>query len=237
MDNSNYFYIGGFVSISLFLAVCILFALALFDIKRANTFAMNKDSYVSVSLETLPVKTTKPKKNITTQTKESVSESQSEDIDVNDLFSDVWTKKITQKKETPKNSRRLAEIQKKIKSLDSKTAKQNKSQEQNFDRNENSKEEKSASTANEVNEYLAKIQAIVYQHFNVPSNSQGNMVVSVIELNALGQLVDFRILTYSQDATLNAEADKIKKRLKNVVFPINPEKKSSKTIVKLIAKE
>lgn len=236
-NNSNYFYIGGFVSISLFAVFCLLFAFALFDPNKVNTFAMQKDSYVSISLETIPVKTQKPKKNITTQAQESVSETQSEDIDVNDLFSDVWTKKIVEKKEKPVNSKRIQEIQKKLKSVESKSTKANKSEEKNFDVNENSQESKSTSTANEVNEYLAKIQAIVYRYFNVPANSQGSSVKTVIELNALGQLVDFRVLTYSQNSALNAEADKIKERLRNVIFPLNPEKKSSKTIVILIAKE
>jgi protein TonB len=75
-----------------------------------------------------------------------------------------------------------------------------------------------ASSGSEVNEYLAKIQAIVYQHFNVPPNTQGQSAKAVIELDALGRMTDFRVLSYSSSEALNKEVDKIKERLKNVVF-------------------
>jgi len=48
---------------------------------------------------------------------------------------------------------------------------------------------------------------------------------------------DFRILRYSQSEALNAEADRIKERLKNVIFPKNPKNRSSRTKVVLISKE
>jgi len=94
-----------------------------------------------------------------------------------------------------------------------------------------------SSTAEQVNEYLAKIQAIVYSYFHVPPNTQGSSVKSVIELNAFGKMLDFRVLTYSDNAALNAEADKIKERLQSVIFPKNPQNRSSKTVVILISKE
>ena len=95
----------------------------------------------------------------------------------------------------------------------------------------------SASTSPDVNEYLAKIQAIVYQYFHVPSNSQGNSVKTVIELNSLGKVIDFRVLTYSANESLNSEVDRIGERLKYVVFPKNPQNKSSRTIIILVSKE
>jgi len=56
-------------------------------------------------------------------------------------------------------------------------------------------------------------------------------------INTLGRLVDFRILTYSENQALNDEVDKIKQRLQSVIFPINPQNKSSDTIVILRSKE
>ncbi|RLA70493.1 MAG: hypothetical protein DRG30_09210, partial [Epsilonproteobacteria bacterium] len=107
----------------------------------------------------------------------------------------------------------------------------------NLDQSEVSDENNPASTANEVNEYLAKINALVYQHFNPPQNSQGNSVKAVIELSAIGKVLDFRILSYSSSNSLNQESDKVKESLKRVVFPVNPENKSSRTIVILTSKE
>jgi len=75
-----------------------------------------------------------------------------------------------------------------------------------------SKIEKNTSSANEVNEYFAKIQALVYEYFEPPQNSQGYSVRAVIELSALGKFIDFRILDYSANIALNEECDKIKDR-------------------------
>lgn len=235
--NSYYFYISGFISVSLFLSIFLLFIFTLFSVKKINTFALKKDTYISISLDVPTVKATKPQKKAKSLPVETQQEEVSKNIDVNDLFSDVWTKKIVKKEKKPVNSKRLQEIQKKIKIVKSNNVKSITETPDNIDKIESKKDSQSASTANEVNEYLAKIQAIVYQNFNVPPNSEGNSIKTVIELNALGKVLDFRILTYSQNIALNAEADKIKERLRSVVFPINPENKSSKTIVILISKE
>ena len=161
----------------------------------------------------------------------------SKNVDINDLFSDVWTKKITPRKTKPKNSKRIQEIRKKI-SMSKENALQQYTDKKSDDENVKSNEaENSSASANEVNEYLAKIQALVYKYFNVPANSQGHSVKALIELNALGKMLDFRVLTYSDNEALNREADQIKARLVNVVFPINKENKSTKTIVILTSKE
>jgi periplasmic protein TonB len=236
-NNSHYFYISGLISFLFFIAIFLLFVFVLFDVKKVNTYALKKDTYMSISLEMPVVQKKKSQQKVQSTPVESTSEVESEDIDINDLFSDVWTKKIAKKEKKPVNSKRLQEIQKKIKKSESKSVKSIAEKVNNLDKIESNKEQQSASTANEVNEYLAKIQAIVYQYFNVPPNSQGNSIKTVIELNALGKVLDFRVLTYSQNSALNDEADKIKERLKNVVFPINPKNRSSKTVVILIAKE
>ncbi|SFV66088.1 TonB-like; putative TolA function [hydrothermal vent metagenome] len=224
MDNNFNFYISGFIAFSLFILFFLLFTLVLFDPKTNKTYALKKDKFISISLVTSQVEISKTKK-------QEISDPVKKNIDVNNLFSDVWTKKITHKKVTPKPqvNKRLFEIEKKIK-ISSKNEVKPISQEPNKQTIQNS-------TADEVNEYLAKIQAIVYSHFRVPANSEGNSVKTVIELNALGKLLDFRVLSYSSNEALNAEADKILERLIYITFPKNPEKKSSRTIVILISKE
>ena len=173
-------------------------------------------------------------KNTTAKPSQSIK---SKNIDVNNLFSDVWTKKIDTKHKKKQNSKRIQQIQKKI-SLTKENKVTSVSQKLNkLENSETNTEQKTISAANEVNEYLAKIQDIVYQHFNVPQNSEGNSVKTIIELDAFGKLLDFRILQYSANEALNEEADLIKARLKNVVFPLNPQHKNSKTIVILISKE
>jgi len=205
--------------------------------KENKMYALTKDKFISVSIVIPKEPAKQAVRKSVAKLPTTTSESVPKDIDVNDLFSDVWTEKITHKKKRKVNSKRIQDIAKKIKTADknsvnSLTQKIEKSEFKEADKNS-----EQASTASEVNEYLAKIQAIVYQHFHVPPNSEGNSVKTVIELDPLGKMTDFRILSYSANEALNEEADKIKERLKSVVFPKNPQNRSSRTIVVLISKE
>ena len=188
-----------------------------------KTFALKKANFISVSLNSEDLKPS----NYTPKIKVKSSKVTKKNLDVNNLFNDVWTPKIkkTKQKKIKKKSRRLLDIEKKIKTKNSNSVKTIR------------KTEKSTSTADEVNEYNAKIQAIIYQHFSVPANSQGHRVKSIIELSAIGRVIDFRILTYSVHESFNNEVDKIKSRIRNVIFPLSPEKKPTRTIILLISKE
>jgi protein TonB len=236
--DNKYFYISGFLSLSLFFFFFALFLFMLFRSSHIKSFAMNKDNYISVSIDIQKVPTKKMKKQTPSATPvATASVTPTQDVDVNDLFSDVWTKKIPKHKPKAQNKRRVEQLRKKIKltkenSVESLTPKINE-----LDSKKSDDANQASSTAEEVNEYLAKIQAIVYRYFHVPQNSQGHSVRVVIELSALGKMTDFRILNYSANESLNKEADKIKNRLRGVIFPINPQNISSRTIVILKSKE
>jgi protein TonB len=236
MDKQNrYFYVSGLLSFSLFTFFLFAFAYLLFHTSQNKTYGYKKKNYISVSITMKQVK--KIQKSIKNTIAKPSQLQKSRNIDVNNLFSDVWTKKIDMKHKKKQNSKRIQQIQKKI-SLTKENKVTSVSQKLNKLQNSDTQaEQETASAANEVNEYLAKIQDIVYQHFNVPQNSEGNSVKTIIELDAFGKLLDFRILQYSANEALNQEADLIKARLENVVFPINPQHKKSKTIVILISKE
>ena len=210
----------------------------MFGSNKIDSFAMKKDTYISVSIDLAPHKAKKVAKKAAVVLPPKIEEpAVSEDVDINDLFSDVWTKKIPNKKIAVKNNRRLDELQKKIKKTEANSVEPIEEKYENIETKENEKNSATASTAEQVNEYLAKIQAIVYKYFNVPASSEGHFVKAVIELNALGKMTDFRILTYSANDALNKEVDKIKARLRSVIFPINPQNKSSRTVVILKSKE
>lgn len=209
----------------------------MFETSKVKNYALTKDNYISVSIELSDIKTVQEKANEKATVTEAVTEEISNNIDVNDLFSDVWTKKIVHKKIKPENSKRIQEIQKKIKKVSDNSVDSIAEKVNTLDEVKTNEQKNSTSSADEVNEYLAKIQALVYQYFHVPENSEGNSVKSIIELNPLGKVIDFRILTYSANDALNAEADKIKERLKNVIFPVNPQNTTSRTVVILISKE
>jgi len=209
----------------------------LFKPSNTVTYGMKKDNFISVSITIPEITSTKYEKKMDTPV--AKTKDTTENIDINNLFSDVWTKEIESKKEInkPKDTRRMLEIEKKIKTTTNNDVESLSSKIDSYHDIKSEKENDASSTGDEVNEYLAKIQGIVYEHFNVPSNSQGNSVKTVIELNAFGKVTDFRILTYSSNTALNEEADRVKARIMNVVFPINPQNRSSRTIVILISKE
>lgn len=231
--NSRYFYISGLISLSFFAIIVYLFIFMLTS-KEVKNFALNKDNYITVSVDMSLLKTKASSKKQVKKQDDTTKE-----VDVDDLFSDLWTKGVKAPEKTKKedNKRRLTEIQKKIKSSDKNNVDSISKIVQNLDSKELSQDTSNRSTALEVNKYLAKIQAIVYSHFYPPPNSEGNSVKAIIELSPTGKVIDFRILTYSSNSYLNDESDNMKSRLMNVVFPNNPDNVSGTYTITLISKE
>ena len=238
-NNSKFFYISGFLSLGLFSLFSTLFIVMMFKKSDIQSYALKKDNFISISLVTPKIQTHKRKKvQKSSPVVEPVS-TPSKNVDINNLFSDVWTKKIVHKKEKikPVNQKRLLAIQKQLKTSKENDVKSISKTVENLESVKTNEQSDASSTAQEVNEYLAKIQAIVYKYFHVPPNSEGSSVKTVIELNSLGKVIDFRVLSYSNNSAMNNEVDRIKTRLLNVIFPKNPQNRSSRTIVILISKE
>ena len=207
----------------------------MFSSTKINTYALKKDNFISISLETVNIATKPQKKETIVPQKELQSVPEVKEVDIGNLFSDVWTKDVKIKKQKKKvtNNKILDLFKKKIKTKDKnnnipKSEKIMKSESDLI-----SDKAKKSSSGDEVNEYLAKIQAIVYKYFYPPNNSQGHTVKAIIELSAIGKVLDFRVLTYSSNQALNEECDKIQARLLGVLFPSNPQSQSSSTIVNI----
>ena len=227
MDRSNfYFFLSGLISLSFFSLILILFFQMIFSKKDVKTYALKKDNFISVSFEMPKEKETI--KSVPKPTVDTVEPIESQEVDVSNLFSNVWTKKIKPVKEPIKKklNKRLQKVLNKSKKVQKKkiSVKQ-----------KNVK--KVVSTGNEVNEYRAKIQAIVYESFNPPQNSQGHTVIAVIYLGAMGKVDDFRVLRYSDSQLLNDECDRLKLRLMHKLFPKNPDNKSGNYKIILTSKE
>jgi len=253
VKNSTYFYLGGFISLTLFISFLSLFIYMMLSNSKQKIYALKKEKYISISIAIPTIEIKKDNKVIQKSkikdtkiepTIEKVKGKVVKNLNVKELFNDVWTKKIILKEKKIVrvehkliNSKLLKAIEKKIEKLDI-TAKQPSSKNmENLRKEKELKKESVPSSANEVNEYLAKINALVYRYFHPPQNSEGHSVKAVIELSALGKVIDFRILNYSVNDALNEECDRIKERLLRIVFPLNPQNKSSRTIVILTSKE
>jgi len=235
VNNNKFFYLSGLIAFSIFALFIIPFLFMLISSKNNDIYSLKKDKFISISLsitnKSINIKKEFEKKIVVPDNAESIAK----EIDINNLFNDVWTKEITANKVTKKvsESKRLLKIKNKIKNTKKNNVQSIAEQVEEYNKNKNI----TTSTAKEVNEYLAKIQAIVYKNFYVPQNSEGNSVKTVIELNNLGKVTSFRILRYSNNEALNREVDKISERLKYIIFPKNPQNKSSRTIVILVSKE
>ncbi|MDT8338577.1 MAG: TonB C-terminal domain-containing protein [Sulfurimonas sp.] len=256
MDNKNsYFYISGAISLSLFLFFSLLFLIFITSSKETKSFAMKKENYISISMDIPKIQTSSAKKSVDTPIKkeedikpvlkedakpETTKTVEKKERSVEELFSDVWTQDIkkTQEVKKPKTDKRvLDEIQRKIQKSDTNRAESISQKIQSMDAQKTEDESSKSSTATEVNEYLAKIQALVYEYFYPPKNSQGNGVTAVIELSAMGKVIDFRILAYSDNEALNRECDKIKDRLSSILFPKSPSNSSGRYKIILISEE
>lgn len=215
---------------------------------------MKKENYISISMDIPKIESSAKKSQeapvkkeqdikpvIEDQAKpETTKEPQKKVRTVEDLFSDVWTQDIKKTQEVKKSQtdkRVLDEIQRKIQKADANRAESISKKIQSMDAPKTEDESSKSSTATEVNEYLAKIQALVYEYFYPPKNSQGNAVMAVIELSAMGKVIDFRILAYSDNEALNRECDKMKDRLGSILFPKNPDNSSGRYKITLISKE
>jgi len=189
------------------------------------SYGMTKKSYVKVSLSRIdiPAKVKKSplKKKKVVQKKVQKVQKRSvvdpSDIDIDDLFGSVKTSKVVTKKKKRIDRKRLAQIAKSIQ-----IPQQNSISSSSIKKDTTTKEAKSASSAQQVNQYLAKIHAIVYDHFFPPQNTQGYKAKVLLIVSALGKMIDFKVLEYSGNEALDSEVKEIKSRLKTVLFPTSP---------------
>jgi len=241
MDRKNhYFYISGFISLTLFTFFLLLAVYMMLSLKDVKQFALKKDNYISISITTPKVESKSAKKSVLKPViKQIETPLKQKEVNLDNLFSDVWTKSIKKtKKEPPKiDKRRLQAISKKIKKTQTNKIESISKKLQDMKSKTLDDKPKKISTANEVNEYFAKIQAIVYNNFYPPQNSQGHTVRAVIMLSPIGKVLDFRILNYSANSEFNSECDKIKDRLSSVIFPVSPDNKSGSYTIMLTSKE
>ena len=130
-ENKSLFYISGFVSVSLFVLLLSLFFYMMFSSNKIKEFALTKDNYISVSMDTAQFEVKSAKKRVTTPVEKEIKKDQpvidpvvteiaqptkTPTVDVSNLFNNVWTQKIKKQKTKEKvtDNKRIQEIQKKI---------------------------------------------------------------------------------------------------------------------------
>ncbi len=243
----RYFYISGLISLTLFSAVILLFALVVLHKSTIDTFAMQEDNYISVSLNmdvVIPTQNDAKPEPKPTPEQETIPEPEPEPVveeiestpdpvntDVSSLFDDVWTQSAdtkVEKKVEKVDTKRLAAIEKRIKTKETKKSQKASDKIKTLELVKPSivVAGASASTAPEVNKYLAKIHAQVKGKFYPPASSEGESAKVRVKLDANGKVTSYRVLVYSGSNIFNEEVDRLKSRLQRMTFPKNPDGKS-----------
>lgn len=246
-SDERYFYLGGLISLSLFTTSLILFIFVVLHKSEIKTFAMQKDNYISVSVNmdiVVPTKNDAKPDPKPTLEKEVIPEPEPEpsveemettpepvNTDVSSLFDDVWTQSADTKvvkKEEKVDSKRLAAIEKRIKTKETKKTQKASDKIKTLDLIKPSIEVvgASASTAPEVNEYLAKIHGQVKASFYPPASSEGESAKVRVNLDSNGNVTGYRVIVYSGSNIFNEEVDRLYSRLKRMTFPKNPDGKA-----------
>jgi len=237
--NERYFYLGGAMSLAISAATVMLFAWGVLNTSFPKSYALEKSDYISVSIDlpTLkrPVKEKTAPKSVDTPSAEPTPVAQEKPQtsapvveDISTLFDDVWTKDVTAKKKVVKpqqESKRIGALETRLKT--SKSEKSSKAAEQiealKLAKPSVSVVGSSASAAAEVNKYYAKIQAIIYDRFYPPANSEGQSAKLYLRFDGKGTLLDARILAASGNPLFDDEVRALIKRLDGVAFPETPE--------------
>lgn len=244
-QDQRYFYISGLITFVIFGSVLFLFAFVILHKSGIDTFAMQKDNYISVSLTTdvvvpsknsakpdlKPTPVTPVKKEPEPEPETIESTPEPVNTDISSLFDDVWTQSADTKvvkKEKKIDTKRLAAIEKRIKTKDAKKMHKASETIKTLASVEPSIEVvgASASTAPEVNEYLAKIHGLVKSKFYPPASTEGESAKVRVQFDAYGKLSNYRVLVYSGSTIFNQEVDRLRKRLERMTFPKNPDGKS-----------
>lgn len=246
-NDDRYFYLSGLISLGLFSAAFLLFTFVVLHKSEIKTFAMQKDNYISVSLNmdlAVPTQNDAKPKPVPTPKQEIVPEPEPEpaeeeiettpesvNTDVSTLFDDVWTQSADTKvvkKEVKIDAKRLAAIEKRIETKASKHSNRASEKIKTLELVKPSIEVvgASASTAPEVNEYLAKIHGLVKSKFFPPASSEGESAKVRVNLDASGHITGYKVLIASGSNIFNEEVERLYSRLKRVDFPANPDGRS-----------
>lgn len=243
------FYLGALYALALTLLISLIFFKLLDGLGKIHSYALKKQSTVTVSLVNMPLTTTKQKptpKPVPKQKQEAAAkptETSAPVEDISSLFSEVKTQKIVHKKRPVKqqklDSKRIAALQKRIKTTHKRKASETSKTVKNLSlvRPMQHAGGMAASGGEEVNAYFAKIQATIYEQFFPPVNSQGSVAQVRIWLSTSGRLTRFKILRRSGEPLFDQEVERLGKRLAGIMFERNPQGKEAVLDVSLVSKE
>ncbi|MDD5717816.1 MAG: TonB C-terminal domain-containing protein [Sulfuricurvum sp.] len=250
-NQERYFFISGFISLFFFFSLIVIIGYSSKLLSFPEQFALKKSDFISVSIEdidipapvtveeehveTQPVETTAPAKEPTldkplketppqpVSKKETKSESR-KTPELSELFAQIKPQNNVEKIiEERKRLEKLSMLENQLALPNEKMHMSEKVKEFNLAKPSLKMVVKSGSSGPTVNEYHAKIHALVYANFHPPVGSSGSAVRVRVSISAVGRMLNYKIIVYSNNEALNTEVDWLKERLQNVVFPKHPD--------------
>jgi periplasmic protein TonB len=249
VDSDRDFYLGAAFSAIFFALIFMLFLRILNGLGEIHSYALKRSTTITVSLDTVPVITSKKSNTPKPQPKEKVESASVKEKtstppqDISSLFSDVQTQKIVHKADPKKseqtNKAQIAALQKRIKTIQKRSPSVTADQVKNLKlvRPTQDAGGQKASGGKDVDAYYAKIQATIYDNFFPPSDSEGSVALIRIWLSPSGKMTRFMILRNSGNTSFDEEVRQLEQRLRRVTFENNPRGNEAVLDVSLVSKE
>ncbi|MDD2950286.1 MAG: TonB C-terminal domain-containing protein [Sulfuricurvum sp.] len=246
-NHERYFFLSGLISISLFVFLLFLAAYNLIFSPKAEQFAMTKSEFISVSLAVTNTKSedhSEPTPQVKVQKTEPEREPEKpiaqpeKTPDISDLFAQVKPQKTIKKPlEDSKQNEQLNKLEKELLTHKDTPRFSDKVNKVELAKPSVKMVVQGGSSGPIVNEYHAKIQALVYTNFHPPAGSAGAVARVRMNISGSGKLISYRVLSYSGNSSFNSEVDWLRDRLSAIRFPDHPEGKDTVLECILTAKE
>ncbi len=238
LNQERYFFLSGLISLSLFIAFLFLAGYSLIISPKIEHYAMFQSDVINVSIALSDTKATdkvEPESKVEPQMADTVPETVSEPTEqpekipeISDLFAQVKPQKTPKKPlEVTKENEQLNALEKELLKHKDSPRFSDKVSKVELAKPSVKMVVQGGSTGPLVNEYHAKIQALVYTNFHPPAGSVGEMARVRMNISASGKLIGYKVISYSGNGTFNSEVDWLKDRLNTIRFPEHPEGKDT----------
>lgn len=238
LNQERYFFISGLISLSLFVAFLFLAGYSLIVSPKIEQFAMIQSDVINVSIALSDTKASEqmvPEAKVEPQKADTVPESVEKPVEppekvpeISDLFSQVKPQKTPKKSpEIRKENEQLNTLEKEILTHKDSPRFSDKVSKVELAKPSVKMVVQGGSTGPLVNEYHAKIQALVYTNFHPPAGTAGEAARVRMSISASGKLIGYKVISYSGNGTFNGEVDWLKDRLNSIRFPEHPDGKDT----------
>lgn len=249
-NQERYFFLSGLLSISLFALLVFVAGYSIFISPKIERFAMVKSDVINVSIAIEPAQQTLS--NTPLPSMEKTSDPMEENVqhidrqkplpqpekvpEISDLFAQVKSQAVPKiKQENVKHTEQLDKLEKELMQPKDTSRFSDKVNTLALAKPSVKIVSAKGSEGPLVNEYHAKIQAIVTAYWHPPKGSLGHKAIINIRISPSGKLLGYKVIRYSGNGLFNSDVDRFEDFLLGVAFPVHPEKREANIDLDLMA--